>query len=630
MKAMLRVIWLVVLPTIVAGQTPQDTVELNPVVVTATRIPTRAGDVPIAVTVVTGAQLEARGIRTVADALRSVPGASVVPTDAYGGVTSLFVRGGQSDYVKVLIDGVPQNAPGGYYDFANLTTDNVERIEVVRGPASVLYGSDAVTGVVQLVTRDGRGAPHASVAVSGGTYGSALVETSVAAGDGRAGYAVSASRFTSDGVYPLNNAYRNEVLSGHVRFRPDDRTAAALSFRYGDGLYHFPTDYTGAVVSNNQQQLSRGPSVALDAAHTFSPRVDGGLTATWHRDNYEYAIAPNDSLDKTTFPFSSSDWTTRSGLDTRINARLPARDVVTIGVALEREAMQGTSLATAQSRNDGAVYLQAVTVAERTVSVTLGARLEDNERFGSYATYRSGISLRLAPGTRAVASIGTGFKEPSFYENYASGFVHGNPDLRPEHSLSWEGGLEYTTPGRGVAARATYFHQRFRDLIEYSAAPLGPDSVNYANVADATAEGLELGLRSPLGADASLDASYTYLDPRDAATNLRLQRRSSHGGSLALGYAPGGRASLSVGAVFTGDRDDFDYRSYPAARVTLPPHTRVDVSGTYELARSRGAAPGLVLTARIENLLDARYEDIKNFPARGRSLLFGGRMRFGT
>jgi outer membrane cobalamin receptor len=109
-----------------------------------------------------------------------------------------------------------------------------------------------------------------------------------------------------------------------------------------------------------------------------------------------------------------------------------------------------------------------------------------------------------------------------------------------------------------------------------------------------------------------------------------LQRRPSHSGTLGLGYSPSGRATLSLGALFTGDRDDFDYRTYPAARVTLPPHTRVDASGSYELARPHGTWPGLALTARIENLLDARYEDIKNFPARGRSLLFGGRMRFGT
>jgi vitamin B12 transporter len=444
------------------------------------------------------------------------------------------------------------------------------------------------------------------------------------------GYAFSATRFSSDGVDSVNNYYRNEVLSGRVRLRPDAGTEAALSFRYGDALYHFPTNGSGAVVSNNQHQLTRGPSVGLDLGHAFSARVEGGLTATWHRDNYQYAIAPNGPTDSTTFPFSSSDWTTRTGLDARINARLPAHDVVTLGVAVEREEMRGTTFATAQSRNDGAVYVQAVTPPERPASLTVGARLEDNERFGSYATYRSGVSVRLAAGTRAVAALGTGFKEPSFYENFASGFVRGNPGLRPEHSFSWEAGLEYTAPGRGVAARATYFHQRFRDLIVYSGAPLGPDSVNYANVAGATAQGLELGLQAALGVGVSLDASYTYVDPRDAATNLRLQRRPSHTGSLGLGYARGGRATVWLGAVFTGDRDDFDYGRYPARRVTLPPHTRVDASGTYELARPHGTWPGVALIARIENLLDVRYQDIMNFPARRRSLLFGGRMRFGT
>src|SRR5204862_1082845 len=173
-------------------------VMLTPVVVTATRLPTPADAVPAAVTVLTGEALRSQGIQTVAEALRTVPAAHVVVTDAYGSQTSLFLRGGNSDYVKVLIDGVPQNAPGGAYDFANLTTDNVERIEVVRGPVSVLYGSDAVAGVVQIFTRDGGGATHGSVAARGGTYGTGALDATLSAGDARASYALSVSRFSSD------------------------------------------------------------------------------------------------------------------------------------------------------------------------------------------------------------------------------------------------------------------------------------------------------------------------------------------------------------------------------------------------------------------------------------------------
>src|SRR5437763_8836095 len=240
----------VVFPMVLAAQQRTDTVTLAPVVVTATRLPTRADALPTSVTVISGARLRAEGIRTVAEALRIVPGAAVVTPGPWGGQTSLFLRGGNSDYVKVLIDGVPQNAPGGAYDFANLTTDNVERIEVVRGPVSVLYGSDAVAGVVQIFTRDGRGSAHGDVTVSGGTYGSGSVTANIAGGDERAGYTVGISRFSSDGVYPINNQYRNDVLSGRVRLRPppDRRSDGTLWFRYDDALYHFPTDGAGDTV----------------------------------------------------------------------------------------------------------------------------------------------------------------------------------------------------------------------------------------------------------------------------------------------------------------------------------------------------------------------------------------------
>src|SRR3989475_6136193 len=157
------------------AQQPQDTVVLKPIVVTATRVPVAADLVASAVTVLRGADLVAQGIRTVADALESVPGAHIVETGSFGGQTSLFMRGGESDYTKVLLDGVPLNEAGGFIDLAHLTTDNVDRIEVVRGPVSVLYGTDAVTGVVQVFTRTGRGNPRMGAEQRGGTYGATAV-----------------------------------------------------------------------------------------------------------------------------------------------------------------------------------------------------------------------------------------------------------------------------------------------------------------------------------------------------------------------------------------------------------------------------------------------------------------------
>src|SRR2546426_1540521 len=188
---------------------PQDTVVLKPVVVTATRVPVAADLVASAVTVLRGADLVAQGIRTVADALQTVPGAHIVETGSYGGQTSLFVRGGESDYVKVLLDGVPLNDAGGGIDLAHLTTDNIDRIEVVRGPVSVLYGSDAVTGVVQIFTRAGqnRGSARAGAELHGGTYGAAQAALDIegaTGGGGGGGCFAGGSGVSAHGLGPFH------------------------------------------------------------------------------------------------------------------------------------------------------------------------------------------------------------------------------------------------------------------------------------------------------------------------------------------------------------------------------------------------------------------------------------------
>jgi len=192
-------------------QQPRDTVVLNPVVVTATRVPMPSDVLSSAVTVLRGSDLVAEGIRTVADALQHVPGATIVETGSFGGQTSLFMRGGDSDYVKVLLDGVPLNQAGGGIDLANVTTDNVDRIEILRGPASVLYGSDAMTGVVQIFTKTGAaGRTRLGAELRAGTYGSTDAALDATGGTAKLSYSARVSRFLADGLYPYNNEFRAE------------------------------------------------------------------------------------------------------------------------------------------------------------------------------------------------------------------------------------------------------------------------------------------------------------------------------------------------------------------------------------------------------------------------------------
>src|ERR1700681_2979610 len=194
----------------------KDTTQLRTVVVSASKIPRPASTLTQPVTVLLGEDLRARGVTRVSDALREVPGAMLVQSGSYGAVTSLFLRGGESRYTKVLIDGVAVNADGGFFDFSHLTTDNIDRIEIVRGPASLLYGADAVTGIVQIFTRNGSGDSRASLGVRGGTYRSLDVDGDASGGNALGQYSVGGAQHSTNGILPFNNQYRNGTLSSAV------------------------------------------------------------------------------------------------------------------------------------------------------------------------------------------------------------------------------------------------------------------------------------------------------------------------------------------------------------------------------------------------------------------------------
>jgi vitamin B12 transporter len=649
MRLALRALALLVVPVAVAGQTPADTVELNPVIVTATRLPASAAGLPATVTVLRGGDIREQGIHAVFEALRVVPGAAVVQTGSFGGQTSLFVRGGQSNYVKVLVDGVPVNQPGGSFDFANLTTDNVERIEVVRGPASVLYGSDAVTGVVQIFTRRGTGAGRAEASVRGGTYGTLVWEAEASGGSQLATYAVSISRFTSDGMYAFNNRYHNTVFSGLARVVPDDRTDATLTLRYGDGVFHFPTNGAGKPRDHNQFSYGGGPTLGLDLGHYFSRQLEARLLLATNETNGGFDNRPDSTADSTRF--QNLDDVRRSSADLRANLYLPSGSVVTLGTVVEQERERSfnvcqtsfgdcTTLPIDSARSNAAFYAQAVTNLGGRFGLTTGVRLEDNQRFGAFVTYRLGAVYRPAGGTRLRVTAGTGFREPSFFENYSPGYTVGNPDLHPEHSRSWELGVEQWLARERASVSATFFDQRFVDMIDYNpnAAPGAP---NYYNVAAADANGVELGLRLAPAGPVSVAASYTYLhteianpgyDPSSGtslAAGQPLIRRPRHSARLDAGYRLTGRGAMSLAVTYVGDRQDQDFSAFPFPRVILPSYARVDLATQIDLLRPRGGTPGLAVSARVENLLDHGYEDVKNFPARGRTLLVGGRLGWG-
>lgn len=622
-----------------------DTATLQTVIVSASKAPRPASALTQAVTVLEGDDLRARGVARVSDALREVPGASLVQSGSHGAVTSLFLRGGESRYTKVLIDGVPVNAPGGFFDFSHLTTDNIDRIEIVRGPASVLYGADAVSGIVQIFTRKGVAEPRMTLALRGGSYRSLDANADVSGSRGLGGFSFGAAQHSTEGILPFNNQYRNGTLSSALRLGQSPAGEATISARYTAAEFHYPTDFVGQPVDSNAYRTQHRFTVGLDAARNFTAGVQARVLA-----------GNNDVTDLTediATPFGapapqhsvSRSKGYRRNAEGRLSFFLPSSATVTVGAVYEKEhensgnATGDVGGPTTQtdsfdaSRSNIAYYSELLgTLAER-LSYTLSARVDDNSDYERFTSFRIGANATILPVLRLRASLSNAFNAPAFNQLRPTLYTLGSPNLRPEKIRSAEAGLIASSPGDEVRLSASYFKQRFGELIQYVNG--GPPSFkgSYANLTAASSNGYEAELQVTPRDRWHASASYTIVNPRvtsvspayqgDAIVGDALIRRPSHSGSLVLGYTHPRGASFAAAASFVGKRADTDFAQFPSPRVTLAPYTKVDISGEYPLAAMKKG--GLTLDARVENLFDKRYEEVLHFPAPGRTILVGAR-----
>jgi vitamin B12 transporter len=626
---------------------PDSAANLEEIVVTADRAPTPISRSVASTTVISGEELRQRGVYFLEDALRQVPGAAVVSTGSYGGVSSLFLRGGESDYVKVLVDGIPVNQAGGGFNFGTLSADDVERIEVVRGPVSVLYGSDAVTGVVQIITRRGAGRLHTQVRSQAGTFGSWRGEVGASGGSEQVAYSASLSRFRTDGIYAFNSGYRSTVASGALTVHPDTRTDLTLTARTGDNTLHFPTDFTGAAVDSNQHSLQDATTVGLELARRFSERAELRVLLASHSQD-DGASNPSDNPGDTLGFYSSSQTRTlRRSVDARGIIQATPRVKVTAGGQAEFEDLREFSTSGSQyagsitgssfagSRRNVGVYGQTIIDLGARSLVNLGVRLDDNQQFGTHFTYRAGLVYGITGGFRARGSVGSAFKEPSIRENFARGaFERGDSTLKPEQSRSWEVGLEQSLANGTVTLAANYFDQRFRNLIQYDG-NVAPGKPNYRNVTRASSRGVELSIDLRPVRGTTITGSYTFLKTRvdDAGLSTgpgdvfvdgkSLVRRPRHSARLDARTRLADRIGVGLGMNYVGRRDDVDFRLFPSVRTTLASYVTIDADASLDLLRESPGRIGVTGTLRIENLFDRSYETVVAFPGRGRAILAG-------
>lgn len=589
------------------------------VLVTATRTPASSIALGSSVDVIDRTQIEASAIRTTSDLLRNVGSLTVLRTGNAGGITTLFLRGGESDYTKILIDGIPVNQPGGIYDFSHIPTDNVSRIEVVRGPQSALFGPDAITGVVQVFTRTGTGEPEVDYSVEGGNFGTFKQRAGLRGSWRKFDYSNTFSRFDTDNI-GRNNDYRNASYFGNFGFTPDSRQTLRAT------LLHVSTK-AGAPGVNAPGFSSFGPNDRVNRLERAGGLTYRALIGSRLTQHVAYRLYDHDYTFISAFG-RSFVLHTRHRAEYHGDIALPVAGTFSYGVDYDRE--NATVANKRRSRDNTGYYVQQQAGLWDRVDVTAGVRIEDNAAFGASTNPRLAVSLRISPATRMRFNAGTGIKEPNFIENFSeSRFFLGNPDLLAERSRSWEAAVEQSFWRDRVTADLAWFDNRFRNLIELIRQPDG--SSKYQNIGRTLARGLEFRTRAR-ARRVFVQANYTYLDGHIQQSNQAsfpfrsgdpLLRRPRHSGDFAVTWSEA-KWSAHWSTRYVGKRADSDFFTFsPPGLRSNPSYTASDASFTYDFARPVSAF------MRLENIFDRDYQEVLGYQALGRSVVVGARIRLG-
>jgi vitamin B12 transporter len=588
------------------------------VVVTATRVPTDPARIASSTTVITAEEIERRQLRSVPELLQAVPGLAVVQSGGTGQITSVFSRGAESNHTLFLINGVEAADPSSNATFSieHLLVGDIERVEVIRGPQSVLYGSDAIGAVVNIITKRGAGAPSMVGKLEGGSFGTISGSAGVSGAEGALDYAVSANRFHTDGVSAFskrigggeNDAYDNLGATANLGYRASE----LLTLRGFAKLL-------SADVEFDEFGNEAGPHI--DSRHAFGQAeaelnlLDGlwvptlGLSATHVNRETKDAL------------FGGEFTGSKIKLDLQNDFYVSDQHTITIGGESEwdhGEGRGGFPVFDEDLRNQ-ALYAQDQFAFWNRLFGTIGARLDHHSEFGSEVTWRIAPAYLIhETGTKLKASYGTGFKAPSLEDLFGgdgTGFIAGNPDLQPEKSRGWDAGFEQSLFEDRLSFGSTYFRNEIEDLITIVSFT-APPPIQPENVSEAETWGIESFIAVTPVETVTLRLDHTWLKTRDQQGNADLLRRPEHKLNLDVSYRPTEKVTLSFDVLYVGKREDVNAVA-PFGRVKEDPYTVVSLSGSWQVRSN------LRLFGRVENLLDEDYEDPSGFGQPGIGVFAG-------
>ncbi len=608
---------------LVAGPLQAAPLLLDPVVVTATRTATPLSQLGSSVTVITADEIEAKQQTQVLDVLRDIPGVNIVQTGNTGGAVSIYLRGTDTKHTLVMIDGVEFRDIAGFggADIANLSTNDIERIEVVRGAQSVLYGSDAIGGVINIITKQGSKQPSGYASVEGGSYRTFTEKAGFSVGSDTTSAALYLSRTDTDGFSTANekdgnseaDGYDNTSASFRLGITPSQAVQWNIILRSTEASY----DY-----DSSAYDLATGGYIPVDGDNVQDvdekmARVEG--TFSFLNERWKTTVGSAISSTKRNYDeeYVDSEYNgTLTKFDLQNTFRVNAMHTLIFGAETENErfdyyydasadpAYPYTDAADGHSRTN-AVYVQEQLTAGA-FSTALGVRYDHHAEFGGQTTWRVAPTYRIAAtNTRLKGSVGTGFKAPTLFQLYST---YGNKDLDAEKSFGWDAGLEQSFFDSSLIVDIAYFYNNVDDYIDYNDL-----TFTYGNIAKLKARGIESSLEWLPCEYFDMKIGYTYTDAQDA-DGKRIDRRPLHKASIDINLYPVDKVVVNLNTIYASARED--------GSETLAAYTLVNLAASYQYR------PNLKLFARVDNLFDEDYEEVAGYGTAGLSAYAGVKLDF--
>jgi vitamin B12 transporter len=606
---MYRLWWLLVLFFVVSPVWAEDdSLKIREVVISASKIEEPAEETTSRVIILPRKVIESKGAQFIGDVLKDVPEINLIQSGGQGKLADVILRGGSPSQVLVMIDGIKVKlTTTGTFDFSGITADDVERIEIVKGPQSTIYGSEAMAGVINIITKKGRDKAHADLALEGGSFGTYKTSATVSGASKIVDYRVTASYFNTDGISiskrgDEKDGYKNASFSTKLGIKPSD--IFNLEFT---GRYYYDRSELDGYDYNLRQSMD-----ALNYIQHGHHYVLSGKGRLYLFDIWEQILTISNTKDSLKTRDTDNAWnnydiiTGMETIDWQNNLYLS--DSYTLTAGFENRLEKGENIGNFSRKiyNNAVYFNNKLSLFEDWLHVDAGIRYDDHETFGDKYTYRLGAVYDIKPADfRILANYGTGFRAPTFNELFWPADPiwggGGNPDLKPEETDSWEAGIEKDFLNKKVIFTATYFDQKYDNLIS------GWPPVN---ISKAEVKGIEAGISAKPTDHLTVWTVYTYMDTEDKDTGQHLVRRPKDKFNVTAEYSVEG-LTLLAGYTFVGEVFD------TIAQRNLESYSLINISGDYKLTKN------IKLFGRIDNLLDEDYESAGGYNSPGFSVFTG-------